>query len=340
MKKLRLGVFLRSIKLCLFLGLAALVGGFFWWRWAVGAAAPKLKIEEKIFVVDRGESTSSIAQRLYHEGLIRSSLAFRLLIAKEGFGKRIQAGDFRLNSGMTPLEIAQELTHGTLDVWVTIPEGWRREEIAEKLNSEFRIQNSEFLEETREVEGYLFPDTYLIPKEATVGAIVKIFLKNFDKKFDQNLRQEAEKQGLAVKQVLTLASIVEREAKHDEDRPMVAGILIKRWKADWPLQADASVQYAKANQQSVRQLADNQQLTEWWPKNLTKEDLKVDSPYNTYLYRGLAPTPICNPGLASIKAVIFSQLTDYWYYLSDLQGQMHYAETNEEHAENINKYLR
>lgn len=140
MKKFALGILL--------VVLAALTGGFFWWRWATGAVAPeskikneKLKNEEKVFVVKQGEGISSIGQRLYEEELIRNHLAFKILIAKEGLTKKIQAGDFRLNPSMNMEEIVQELTHGTMDVWITIPEGWRAEEIAEAINFQFLISN-------------------------------------------------------------------------------------------------------------------------------------------------------------------------------------------------------
>ena len=181
------------------------------------------------------------------------------------------------------------------------------------------------------LQGYMFPDTYLIPRFATASAVANIFYRNFEKKFDRSLRNEAEKKGLDVRKVVILASIVEREAKYKKDKPIVAGILLRRLKKDWPLQADATVQYALGYQPKERS---------WWKESLTKEDLKIDSPYNTYKKVGLPPTPICNPGLLSIKAVIYPEKTDYWYYLSDKEGKMHYAETFEEHNQNIQEYLR
>jgi len=309
--------------------LAALIGGFFWWQWGAGAVAPKTKNSEVIFVIKKGDGVKAVAEKLQKEKLIHSPLIFRTLVAREGLTKKIQAGDFRLNQTMTTMEIIQELAHGTLDIWITIPEGWRREQIAEKIESELKIGSQDFLDETQGLEGRFFPDTYLIPKGATTAMIVDVFLKNFDKKFDPQLRQEAEKQGLTVNQVLTLASLIEREAKNDQDRPIIAGLLFNRLEVGMALQIDATVQYAVANQRS-----------DWWPKNLTKEDLKINSPYNTYINKDLPPGPICNPGLASIKAVVYPQTTDYWYYLSDFQGQMHYAITYEEHVENINQYLK
>jgi len=264
---------------------------------------------------------------LEQEKLIRSSLAFQFLATKLGISRKIQAGDFRLNPEMSAEEIAKELTHGSLDRWVTIIEGLRREEIAEKLGESGleKFDKEEFLQESKNLEGKLFPDTYLFPKEADAKKIMEILTKNFQKKTPQ-----------PTKEVLILASVIEREARHSEDRPIVAGILLKRLEEGWPLQADATVQYAVATAHCSLLTADCQ---EWWPKNLTKEDLKIKSPYNTYLYQGLPPGPICNPGLASIEAVLNPQKTDYWFYLSDTQGIIHYAKTAEEHQENIEKYL-
>jgi UPF0755 protein len=286
--------------------------------------------ETKIFVIQKGESLKSIIDNLYRQNLIRNRLAFYLLIKKLGFEKKIQAGDFRLSPSMDAETIAKTLTKGTLDIWVTIIEGLRKEEIAQIINQNFSIPESEFLKYAK--EGYLFPDTYLIPKEATAEAIVKILVNNFYRRFNDDLRQKAKDKSLTEEEVVTIASLVEKEAKYEEDRTKVASIILKRLKNDWPLQVDATIQYALGYQPQEKT---------WWKKNLTKEDLNIDSPYNTYKNKGLPPTPICNPGLASIKAVIFADTnTPYWYYLSDKTGRMHYAKTLEEHNENIKKYLQ
>ena len=131
-----------------------------------------------------------------------------------------------------------------------------------------------------------------------------------------------------------MASLVEREAKHDDDRPVIAGIMLKRLKADWPLQIDATLQYALANLRCIAKSS-----CDWWIVP-TAADKKINSAYNTYLNNGLPPAPICNPGLSSIKAVVNPQTNNYWFYISDSKGQMHYAKTIEEHNENIAKYLR
>lgn len=299
-----------------------------WFKEATGAVNPKDKTS-RIFVIKKGEGVREIAVRLKKEGLIRSPLAFFLLVRFLGIAEAIQAGDFRLTPAMGAKAIAQSLTHGTLDVWLTTLEGWRVEEIALKLAQELSIPEQEFLKVAK--EGYMFPDTYLVPKSATASAVADLFYRNFEKKFDENLRNEARKNDLGVKEVVILASIVEREAKYKEDRPIVAGILLKRYQKNWPLQADATIQYILGYQSEEKS---------WWKRRLTKEDLKVDSPYNTYEKIGLPPTPICNPGLLSIKAVVYPKETDYWYYLSDREGKMHYARTFKEHNQNIERYLR
>lgn len=308
---------------------------FLWWSWAVQARSPKTEAEFTTFVISKGESTDSIAQRLHQEGLIRSPLAFKIILYQEMLAGKIQAGSFKLNPSLTPKEIGQSLTHGTTDLWITIPEGWRSEEIIQRLEKELQKDFSKDLEKFVSNEGYLFPDTYLFPKESTSDLIINEMKDNFARKFPPGLVEEAEKNSLSQEQVVILASLVEREVKHNEDRPLVAGILVKRFFNDWPLQVDATIQYAKANNQ---RLSTNDQI-DWWPK-VSPSDLETDSPHNTYKYPGLPPGPICNPGLASLKAVIYPQDSPYWYYLSDSSANIHYAETIDQHNANITKYLQ
>lgn len=311
--------------------LVAVLSGLFWWVWAKRPVCQK-NCQSQIFVVKKGESLGEIAQRLEAQGLIRSSLFFQIEATRLGVIRKIQAGDFRLNPSTAPSETARLLTHGTLDAWVTIIEGLRREEIAEELvrqladgGEDSKFSKEEFLKRTIGLEGRLFPDTYLFPKEATAERIINIMNLNFEKKTA----------GLSLgEEDLILASLIEREARQENDRPIVAGVLLKRLKASWPLQVDAAVQYAKAEKECVAS-----KTCEWWPKKLTRQDLEIDSPYNTYLYPGLPPAPICSPGLSSIKAAQNPTATDYWYYLSDWQGKMYYAKTLEEHNQNIQKYL-
>ncbi|MBW7960101.1 hypothetical protein B6D29_02410 [Microgenomates bacterium UTCPR1] len=284
----------------------------------------------KIFVIAPNQSLQKIADNLLKDDLIRSKLVFFIVVKQLGIDKKIQAGDFRLSPSMNSYQIAKNLTHGTLDVWVTLIEGTRKEEMAQIIGKELDIPEVELIKLAD--EGYLYPDTYLLPKEASAGTVLSILKKNYKQKFTHELISKAKKNNLTEEQVLILASIVEKEAKHKEDKGQVASILLKRLKNDWPLQVDATIQYALGYQTDGKT---------WWKKVLSYDDLKIDSPYNTYKNKGLPPTPISNPGLESIKAVVNADpSTPYWFYLSDKNGNMHYSVTAEEHENYIEKYLR
>lgn len=284
----------------------------------------------QVFVIRKGESVTEIAKNLEKEELIRNRIVFYLAVKRLGIAKNIQAGDFRLSPSMNVYQIAQSLTKGTLDVWITIIEGLRQEEIAHIFAKELSFPESEFVK--RADEGYLFPDTYLVPKQATIDMVISILTKNFNRKYNQELKDKAKEKGLTDEEVVIMASMVEKEAKLDQDRRPVASVMLKRYRNDWPLQVDATIQYALGYQMEERT---------WWKKNLTSQDLTIDLPYNTYQNTGLPPTSISNPGLASIQAVLEAdENTVYWYYLSDNQGKMHFATTLEEHNANISKYLQ
>ena len=303
-------------------------GGWIWW---LNGIAPVDPSDQKpvIFVVERGQGVRDIASDLRSQRLIRSSTSFFLVVKFLGVEKELQAGDYRLNRAMDAQTIARELTHGILDVWVTILEGWREEEIATKLAKDLDIPEAEFIRYAR--EGYMFPDTYLIPRDATPAAVAKILLDTFETKVTNQMREDAKKTDLTFPQVIILASIVEREGRTDTDRPIIAGVLFKRLKVGWPIQADATLQYALGYQAYEKS---------WWKKILSLEDKSIKSPYNTYLHSGLPPGPIANPGLSSIKAVIYAQESDYWYYIHDSAGNAHFAKSIEEHEQNIRTYLQ
>ncbi len=254
---------------------------------------------------------------------------FFLRIKFTGFDNKIQAGDFLLSPSMNTNSIILALTLGKMDIRVTTLEGWRVEEIALKLNQELALPEIEFLKYAK--EGYMFPDTYLIPRDATSAAIVKIFEENLYRRVTPSLTENLKLNGLSFRQSIVLASLVEREGKSNSDKPIIAGILLNRLKKNWPLQVDATVQYALGYQ------AENKS---WWKKTLDEEDKSIDSPYNTYKNVGLPPLPICNPGLLSITAVALPQKTDYMYYLHDPKGEAHYAVSFEEHNQNITKFLK
>lgn len=284
----------------------------------------------RIFIIESGEGLNSVANRLSSERVIRNKVIFYLLVKKLGIEKKIQAGEFRLSRAMNAEEIAKTLTHGTQDIWVTIIEGWRKEEVALELATTFGIPETQFIQEAK--EGYLFPDTYRFPKKASIQTILNTFYTNFNNKFSNELKQKTIAKNLTERQIITLASLVEKEAKLPADKQIVADIIFKRLNAGWPLQIDATVQYAVGYQRKTNS---------WWKQELSQEDLDADSQYNTYKSPGLPPAPICNPGLESLRAAANADSkTPYWFYLSDKKGTMHYAKTIEEHNRNISEFLQ
>lgn len=306
---------------------ALFLGGFFYW--SLGATGEK----EKVFVINRGDSIVSIARRLEEQGLIKNKWAFLICLKFLGKEDKIQAGSFRLGGKDNLWGVINKLQKGMLDLWVTLLEGWRREEVARELNLKLGYNEEEFLAVTQGKEGYLFPDSYLFPREASLEKVISIIENNFEKKW-KLLREEGSVLSLTQNQVLIFASLVEREARIEEDRALVAGVLIKRWENNWPLQVDATVQYAKA---SLECRANSQ--CDWWPL-VDKNDLKINSPYNTYINSNLPLAPICNPSFSSLRSVLKPEESDYWFYLSDKTGRIHFAKTLEEHQRNIDKYLK
>jgi len=293
--------------------------------------------DTKIFVVAPNTPVVAIAQNLKEENLIKNTFAFRLLVAQMGIGKTIQAGDFRLSSSMSSREIAQELTHGAIDVWITLPEGLRVEEQAEIIEKMLNFASNDVYKfDKRQYtniaeEGYMFPDTYLIPKDATAESIAALLRTTFEVKVDASIFEKAKKNNLAQNQLIILASLIEKEAKTDNERPVVAGIILNRLRDGISLDVDAAVSYAKGY--------DNANKT-WWPQVTIEDYRNVKSLYNTYLNPGLPPGPISNPGLKSIEAAANPTNTPFYYYLHDSEGNIHYAETIEEHNQNIQDYLR
>jgi len=319
---------MKRIKIAVLLTILTLLVGYF--IYAEGSLpVDKNNKGTSVFVVNKGEGLNSIIKKLANEDLIRNKVVFYTVALQMGIEKKIQAGDFRLNKRMTAKEIADALTHGTVDEWITIVEGLRKEEIAQKLTPQFSFSEISFIEQAK--EGQLFPDTYLIPKTASLDAIITIMELNFKKKMAET-RKERLYEKRSDREILILASLVEREAKFADDRQLVASIILKRAQNDWPLQIDATIQYALGYQRKEKT---------WWKRELALEDLKVDSTYNTYERKGLPPAPICNPGLASLKAAITADpSTPYWYYVNDKTGRIRPAKTLEEHAENIRKFVQ
>ncbi|RJQ35923.1 endolytic transglycosylase MltG [Candidatus Microgenomates bacterium] len=317
---------MRKVFILIFVISTLLAAFYLWWFLGLKAVNTSNK-NQVIFVVQKGKGVREIANKLKQEELIKDPVVFFLLIKKLGLDGKIQAGDFRLSPSMSAQDIANALTHGTVDEWITIPEGKRADEIADMLKAKIPTYEESWRDLLNKNEGYLFPDTYLIPKDTDINLILSIMKNNFEKKIASI--PNIDKSNLSKKEIITVASLVEREAKLAKDRPLVASVILNRYDISMPLQIDATIQYALGFQKSENT---------WWKKALTITDLKIDSPYNTYLHTGLPPTPIANPGFEVINSVVNPAQTDYLYYISDSTGQNHYAKTLNEHNANIKKY--
>jgi UPF0755 protein len=304
------------------------------------------------FTVEPGETATIVAARLAEMGLIADSELFRLFLRYHNLDQSLEAGNYELRRNMTMVEIAEALQHARLEeVTVSIPEGWRAEQVAELLGRENIMDGSTFMAFVQgggaslpdapysildeippgaSLEGFLYPDTYRVPERATPADLVTRMLANMEGEVTPELRAQSADQGLTFYQVLIVASIVEREAVIAEERPLIASVYLNRVQGNMFLGADPTVQYAMGFQPDSGQ---------WWKTPVTLEEYEnVISPYNTYLNRGLPPGPICSPGLESIKAVLEPADTDYIYFVARGDGYHVFAETSEEHEQNVLKY--
>jgi UPF0755 protein len=316
------------------------------------------------FVVQPGSTARTIAENLQNAGLIHDARLFEAYLRVNGLAEKLQAGAYTLSPSMTPVEIATTLQHAIPpSITVTIPEGWRMEQTADSLSAVGIVDGSEYLERASDpdwrprpgegdqepisvsfldarpagatLEGYLYPDTYQLLKErATAGDLISRQLQNFARltipAYEQAAAEGSTK--LSLHEVLTLASIVEREAVLDEERPIIAGVYLNRLENGMKLDADPTVQYAMGYQPASGQ---------WWKTPVSLEEYgQVESPYNTYLHEGLPPGPIANPGIESIRAVLFPAQHDYLYFvaLPDGSGRHAFSQTYEEHLENVRRY--
>jgi UPF0755 protein len=304
---------------------------------------------EVTFEIRSGETARGISQRLQDAGLIRNADSFRVLLRIQGVDKQLEAGTYRLRRNMTVGEIIAALQHGRPpSITVTIPEGRRVEEIATLLEAEGLVDSREFLRlvqagegfdfsllrdrpDGASLEGYLFPDTYQIPTSWSATQVVELLVGTLDQRFTPEMRQQAAERKLTLHEVITLASIVEREAAVASERPVIASVFLNRLAEGMKLDADPTVQYALGY--------DDKQRT-WW-RTLLLDDLQYSSPYNTYANAGLPPGPICNPGLDSIQAVLQPADTQYLYFVANSvagDGSHVFARTFEEHQRNIARY--
>jgi UPF0755 protein len=307
-----------------------------------------------VFTVRPGLSAIEIGDDLHAKGLIRSPLTFRTLVEARGVGGRIESGDYQLSPSMTTGEIVNVLSRGASrsGITVTIPEGWRAEQAAQKVEALSIARADEVLSLVRggegtglalaeplpngaTLEGYLFPETYEVAKDATARTLVAMMARQFDKAVTPKLRQQFSARGLTLHQAVTLASIVEREAAMPAEQPVIASVYLNRLQRDMPLQADPTVQFAVASANLVEALGFG-----FWKHDLTRADLQLRSPYNTYVQRGLPPGPICSPGLAALEAVANPAETGYLYFVAKGDGSHVFATSDAEHAANVERYRR
>ena len=288
--------------------------------------------ENIYMVVKPGTTASEISDRLMQLGVIDSRLRFWWLMKLQGDASKFKTGTYAFTPHMDEQAVLDKLVAGdTTVVKFTIPEGFGIKEIAKRLADEGLVDEQEFLAEAKDfapydymkkrpnvryaAEGYLFPDTYVIHSDVSAEGIMKLMAEDFDTRLTPALRQQAAAKGLSIHDLITLASLVEKEARYDEDRPIIAQVFFKRLQMGMPLQSDTTLQYLMAG-----------------PKeDVSIEDTKIDSPYNTYQHEGLPPGPIASPGMKSILAVLNPANTDYLYFVADRQGHNHYSQTYDEH---------
>jgi|SRR5579872_192047 len=283
--------------------------------------------QDSVVSIVPGESLKMVVEQFRNAHLIRSSSVFQSLVIMFGGEKKVIAGDYLFATKESAIHLAWRVVGGDFgmqEIKVTIPEGFSVSDISHLLEQKLVEFNAyAFLEQAKNDEGYLFPDTYFFPPTATSSDIISRMKENYNLKIQPFLPAIATSTHSEA-DIITMASILEDEATSTADRQIVAGILWKRLKEGVPLQVDSTLRY----------------VTGRASKDLTVADLELNSPYNTYRFKGLPPTPIDNPGADSIYAALHPIPTKYFYFLSDNAGIMHYATTFAEHQANIQKYLR
>jgi UPF0755 protein len=315
--------------------------------------------EVRPFTIAPGETADDVANRLKQEGFVTDAELFKTYMRYYGIDRHLAAGNFDLSPSMTMQQIAEQLQRARVDeIAITIPEGWRVEQIADMLTQQNITDGRRFLELVKNgdpsaaglgpyvflagrpqgssLEGYLFPDTYRLPANATAEDLLRRMLDNFATKVTPEIIQEAQASGLSLHNLITLASIIEREAVRADERPVIASVYLNRISdvctsevGGRYLQADPTVQYARGVPGNW-----------WWQPASVEEYKKVDSPYNTYLYTGLPPGPISNPGLSAILAAVRPQPTSYCFFVATGDGGHIFAQTLAEHEINVARYQR
>ena len=316
----------------------------------LGASPAAASNDRVAYTLAEGRSATDVGKDLERLGIIRSAKQFQVLISLMGLEEKLSAGDYTLFKGTSTASAINALTvkDAVPTIRVTFPEGIRVEEMAVIAEKAGFGTYGQFLEAVaaaqlppdlagavpagQGLQGYLFPDTYILPRGSTAADLVQLMLATFDRRFTPELRAAAAAHGLNTHQAITLAAVVEREAVLAQERPLIAGVFYNRLAEGDRLGADPTVQFAAAlSQASVNKFG-------WWKKELTIDDLENPSKYNTRLFPGLPPGPITNPGLASIEAVANPATTKMYYFVADAKkadGSHVFAETFAEHERNI-----
>lgn len=299
--------------------------------------APKERLDVYI-TVQPGMTATDIGKLLEQRGVIGSRQKFWLIAKLGGSEGQFKAGTYQMYVNMPIREALDVLVGGEASmIRFTIPEGFSVREIAARLDKEGVVSGKEFLEKAKtfgpyrymqasrqamyRAEGFLFPDTYEVEPGTSPEAIMQMMVHNFDERLTDKMRERAKKMDLSIYELVTLASLVEKEARFEEDRPMIAQVFLKRLELNMPLQSDTTIQY----------------LLDAPKEDVTYKDTEIESPYNTYQHYGLPPGPIANPGIASIEAVLYPADTDYLYFVADRGGHNHYSKSYNEHLEIVNR---
>ncbi len=306
-------------------------------------AVNKNNKKDVIIDIPSGSSVNAISDILYKDKLIKNKTLFKAVVKVSGKAPSIKAGKYLLNQSYTNNDIVNLLASGKIyndGTKITIPEGSTSKEIVallvknklgnkekyeELINNPKELYNDvEFLKENDVIslEGFLYPETYYFNEKLSEKEILLQMLYAFNNVYNDKFKEKQRKLDMSLEEVISLASIVEKEAVKDEDRPLISGVFYNRLKIDMPLQSDATIQYIFAERKKI----------------VTYNDLKIDSPYNSYKNKGLPPTPIANPGIKSIEATLYPEESKYLYFVAKMDGGNRYSETYEEHLKNVKIY--
>ena len=309
-----------------FIGLVCLLLLLSFWLFRVGA--------EATVTLPSGAGARETARILRQEGIIASPRTFRLLAKLTLLDRQLKPGTFRLRRHMSSVEVLWRLTHGRPDfIKVVIPEGFNATQIADRLGASgvTAAEGFEAFTRANRLEGYLFPTTYFLSASMEPEAVARLMHAEFERMAEPLYRRGAQNTRLTLEQVVTLASIVEREAVHPQEKPMIAAVYLNRLRKRMRLEADPTVQYALSLLPGG---------TGHWKRGLSKKDLQIDSPYNTYLQFGLPPGPICSPSTASVEAVMEPSPTDALYFVSDANGGHTFSASYDEHLKAVHQLRR